>query len=54
MSSSQVTASPTLNQWSSYMKTLYASRKPPVLGSVDFSVIENAAREKLKYDERES
>ncbi|KAI0076729.1 FMN-linked oxidoreductase [Panus rudis PR-1116 ss-1] len=34
--------------WSAYMKERYGSRKPPVLGSVNISEIEKAAREKLK------
>ncbi|KAI0329024.1 FMN-dependent alpha-hydroxy acid dehydrogenase [Cubamyces sp. BRFM 1775] len=35
-------------RWSGYARELFASRRPPVLGSVDPDKIEAAAREKLK------
>ncbi|KAL1937793.1 hypothetical protein VTO73DRAFT_12812 [Trametes versicolor] len=35
-------------RWSGYMRELFASRRPPPLGSVDPDKIEAAAREKLK------
>ncbi|KAI0642926.1 FMN-dependent alpha-hydroxy acid dehydrogenase [Trametes meyenii] len=35
-------------RWSSYMREIFASRRPPLLGSVNPDNIEAAAREKLK------
>lgn len=35
-------------KWSSYMSELYASRKPPILGTVDVKKVEEKAREKMK------
>ncbi|KAI0763553.1 FMN-dependent alpha-hydroxy acid dehydrogenase [Trametes elegans] len=35
-------------RWSGYMREIFASRQPPLLGSVDPDKIEAAAREKLK------
>ncbi|OBZ71201.1 putative lactate 2-monooxygenase PB1A11.03 [Grifola frondosa] len=48
MSKPSNAAETTSRDWSSFMRESYASRKPPVSGTVDVERLEQSAREKLK------